>query len=117
FLSENGAATAVATCRCKANGGRFEGSNNAALEILLKAAEAGFQLVDIELESIEKLPKNTMQKLRDAGDAVYARMEPFAPDFMKVVPTARSLTDNLKLMHFLERMEDRSNSSIVGICM
>ncbi len=36
---------------------------------------------------------------------------------MKVVPTARSLTDNLKLMHFLERMEDRSNSSIVGICM
>jgi 3-dehydroquinate dehydratase/shikimate dehydrogenase len=44
-------------------------------------------------------------------------MEPFAPDFMKVVPTARSLTDNLKLMHFLERMEDRSNASIVGICM
>ncbi len=133
FLSENGAATAVGTCRCKDNGGKFEGSNHAALEILLKAAEAGFQLVDIELESIEKLPKNTMQKLRDAGasviisfhdfkqtgdlDAMYARMEPFAPDFMKVVPTARVLTDNLKLMHFLERMEDRSNSSIVGICM
>jgi len=133
FVAENGAATVVATCRCKDNGGRFEGSNTAALEILLKAAEAGFQLVDIELESIEKLPKTTMQKLRDAGaavilsfhdfkqtgdlDAVYARMEPFAPDFMKVVPTARVLTDNLKLMHFLERMEDRSNASIVGICM
>jgi 3-dehydroquinate dehydratase/shikimate dehydrogenase len=74
-----------------------------------------------------------MQKLRDAGaaviisfhdfkgtpdlDAVYARMEPFAPDFYKVVPTARTLTDNLKLMHFVERMEDRSNASIVGICM
>lgn len=133
FLSDNGAATAVATCRCKENGGRFEGSSTAELDILLKAAEAGFQLVDIELESIEKLPKNTMQRLRDAGaaviisfhdfkstgdlDAVYARMQPFAPDFMKVVPTAKSLTDNLKLMHFLERMEDRSNSSIVGICM
>ncbi len=133
FLSENGAGTFVATCRCKDNGGKFEGSNAAALDILLKAAEAGFQLVDIELESVEKLPKTTMHKLRDAGasvilsfhdfkqtgdlDAVYARMEPFAPDFMKVVPTARSLTDNLKLMHFLERMEDRSNSSIVGICM
>lgn len=133
FLSDNGAATAVATCRCKENGGRFDGSSTAELDILLKAAEAGFQLVDIELESIEKLPKNTMQRLRDAGaaviisfhdfkstgdlDAVYARMQPFAPDFMKVVPTAKSLTDNLKLMHFLERMEDRSNSSIVGICM
>ena len=133
FVSENSAGTFVATCRCKDNGGKFEGSNAAALEILLKAAEAGFQLVDIELESVEKLPKTTMQKLRDAGaaviisfhdfkqtgdlDAVYARMEPFAPDFMKVVPTARVLTDNLKLMHFLERMEDRSNASIVGICM
>jgi 3-dehydroquinate dehydratase/shikimate dehydrogenase len=133
FLIDNGAATVVATCRCKDNGGRFEGSNTAALDILLKAAEAGFHLVDIELESIERLPRTTMQKLRDAGaaiiisfhdfkgtgdlDAVYKRMEPFAPDFMKVVPTARSLTDNLKLMHFLERMEDHSDASIVGICM
>ncbi len=133
FLQANRGATAVATCRCKENGGRFEGSNQTALDVLLKAAEAGFQIVDVELESIEKLPKNTMQKLRDAGaavilsfhdfkstpdlDAVYARMEPFAPDFYKVVPTARSLTDNLKLMHFVERMEDRSNGTIVGICM
>jgi 3-dehydroquinate dehydratase/shikimate dehydrogenase len=133
FLIDNGAATVVATCRCKDNGGRFEGSNTAALDILLKAAEAGFQIVDIELESVEKLPRTTMQKLRDAGaaviisfhdfkstgdlDAVYKRMEPFAPDFMKVVPTAKSLTDNLKLMHFLERMEDHSEASIVGICM
>lgn len=133
FLRANGAATAVATCRCKDNGGRFSGSSKAALEILLQAATAGFQIVDIELESIEKLPKDTMQKLHETGaavilsfhdfkgtpdlDAVYARMEPFAPDFMKVVPTAKSLTDNLKLMHFLGRMEDHSNTSIVGICM
>lgn len=133
FLAENGAATVVATCRCKENGGRFAGSSAAALDVLLKAAEAGFQLVDIELESIEKLPKTTMGNLRNAGaaviishhdfhatkdlDGVYKRIEPFAPDFIKVVPTAKSLSDNLTLMHFLERMEDRSNSSIVGICM
>src|SRR5579875_3179620 len=133
FLAENSAATAVATCRCKENGGKFEGSNQAALDVLLKSAEAGFHLVDVELESIEKLPKNTMQKLRDAGaavilsfhdfkqtgdlDAVYARMEPFAPDFMKVVPTARNLADNLTLMRFLEQTEDTHPTSIVGICM
>src|SRR5580700_7857458 len=51
FLADNGAATAVATCRCEENGGKFHGTNNAALEVLLKAAEAGFQIVDIELES------------------------------------------------------------------
>ena len=133
FLAEHTAATAVATCRCEAHGGRFDGSSAAALDVLIKAAESGFQLVDIELESIEKLPKNTMGRLREASaaviishhdfhstkdlEAIYHRIEPFKPDFAKIVPTARSLADNLTLMRFLERMEDRSNSSIVGICM
>jgi 3-dehydroquinate dehydratase/shikimate dehydrogenase len=133
FIEANGAVTVIATCRCTDNGGRFEGSNTAALDILLKAAGAGFQLVDIELESIEKLPKGTMDRLRAAGaavvisyhdfqatkdlDGIYQRIEPFKPDFIKIVPTARSLSDNLVLMRFLERMEDRANSSIVGICM
>jgi 3-dehydroquinate dehydratase/shikimate dehydrogenase len=133
FIADHTALTAVATCRCTANGGRFDGSNAAALDILLKAAEAGFQIVDIELETIEKLPKTTMAHLREAGaaviishhdfhatkdlEAIYHRIEPFAPDFAKIVPTARSLSDNLTLMRFLERMEDHSNASIVGICM
>jgi 3-dehydroquinate dehydratase/shikimate dehydrogenase len=133
FLSENGAATAIATVRLKDHGGRFDGSKTAALEILLKAAAAGFHLVDIELESIEKLPKNTIAQLHEAGaavivshhdfhatkdlDAVYARIKPFGADFVKIVPTARSLSDNLTLMKFLERVEDESNSSVVGICM
>ena len=109
FLTENGAATAIATVRLKDHGGRFDGSKTAALEILLKAAAAGIHLVDIELESVEKLPKNTVGQLREAGaaviisyhdfhatkdlDAVYARIKPFGPDFMKIVPTARSLSD------------------------
>jgi 3-dehydroquinate dehydratase/shikimate dehydrogenase len=133
FLAEHGAATAIATCRCKETGGRFNGSKAAALEILLKAAAAGFQLVDIELESIEKLPKATMSQIHEAGaaviishhdfhatkelDAIYKRIKPYAPDFIKIVPTARSLSDNLTLMRFLERVEDESNSTVVGICM
>ncbi|HEY4359288.1 MAG TPA: shikimate dehydrogenase [Acidobacteriaceae bacterium] len=133
FIDSNGAATVIATCRCKENGGKFEGTSKASLDILLSAAACGFQLVDIELESVEKLPKDTLDSLRAAGasvivsyhdfktttnlDKVYARMEPFGADFIKIVPTARTLTDNLTLMRFLERMEDHSNSSIVGICM
>jgi 3-dehydroquinate dehydratase/shikimate dehydrogenase len=133
FLGEHGAATVIATCRCKANGGRFSGSNAAALDVLTAAAAAGFQLVDIELESVEKLPKNTVETLRAAGAAViiswhdfnatkdletiYKRMQPFAPDFMKVVPTAKSLSDNLTLMRFLEKMDDRTNAGVVAICM
>jgi 3-dehydroquinate dehydratase / shikimate dehydrogenase len=133
FLADNGAATAVATCRCEVNGGRFAGSNTEAIDILLKAAEAGFQLVDVELESVEKLPKATLEKLRATGaalivshhdfhstkdlDGILARITPFNPEFIKIVPTARSLADNITLMRFLERVEDSHNSSVVGICM
>ena len=133
FLAENGACTAIGTCRCKENGGRFSGSNTEAAEILLRAAEAGFQLVDIELESAEKLPKTTLEKLRATGvavivsyhdfhatkdlDGILARITPFAPEFIKIVSTARSLADNITMMRFLEKVEDSHNSSVIGICM
>jgi 3-dehydroquinate dehydratase/shikimate dehydrogenase len=133
FLIENGAATAIATCRCKENGGRFAGSNTEAADILFKAAEAGFHLVDVELESAEKLPKTTLDKLRGTGvalivsyhdfhatkdlDGILARITPFAPEFIKIVATARSLSDNITLMRFLEKVEDSHNSSVIGICM
>ena len=135
FLEANsGAASFIATCRCKDNGGKFAGSNTAALDVLVKAAEIGFQLVDVELESMEKLPKGSLDKLRAAGagviiswhdfthtpkdlEPIYARMVPFAPDFIKLVPTAKSLSDNLTLMKFLDHVEDRGGPSVVGLCM
>ncbi len=133
FLAAHGGVSAIATCRCEENGGRFQGTSKAAVEILQKAGEAGFQLLDIELESVEKLPKGVLDQLRSTGAAVivsfhdfkatkelekvYERIEPFHPDFIKIVSTARSLGDNLTMMRFLAKMEDRSNGSIVGICM
>jgi 3-dehydroquinate dehydratase/shikimate dehydrogenase len=131
FLADNTAATAIATCRLAANGGRFEGTPASELDILLKAAAAGFQIVDLELETAEILKKSDLQTLRDTGvgliishhnfketkdlDAIYERIAPFAPDFIKIVPTARTLADNVTLIRFLERMSDHAN--IVGICM
>ena len=72
-----------------------------------------------------------MQKLRETGvaliishhdfnatkdlDGIYKRIVPFHPDFIKIVPTAKTLFDNVTLMRFIERMDDRSN--IIGICM
>lgn len=133
FIAARGEASFIATCRLKENGGRFEGSRPAALEVLKAAAAAGFELVDLELELAEKLPKSTIADLRESGaaviishhdfhatkdlDAVFARMQPFAPDFYKIVPTAKSLADNVTLMRFLERTEDQTNGSVVGICM
>ncbi len=131
FFEDNTAATGIATCRRTANGGKFSGNVAAEMEILSKAAAAGFHLVDLELESAEALKKGELQKLRDTGialivshhdfnatkdlDGIYQRIAPFDPDFIKIVPTAKSLTDNVTLIRFLERMTD--NSNIIGICM
>jgi 3-dehydroquinate dehydratase / shikimate dehydrogenase len=131
FMSENTAVTAIATCRRAANGGKFSGNLAAEMEILSKAATSGFHIVDLELESAESLKKGELQKLRDTGvaliishhdfaatkdlDGIYKRIQPFQPDFIKIVPTAKTLTDNVTLMRFIERMDEHSN--IVGICM
>jgi len=131
FFLDNTAATAIATCRRAANGGKFAGSLAAEVEVLSQAAEAGFHLADLELESAESLKKAGLQKLRATGvalvlshhdfaatkdlDAIFARIEPFRPEFIKIVSTANALTDNVTLMRFLERMNDHSN--IIGICM
>jgi len=131
FFLDNTAATAIATCRRAALGGRFAGSIAAELEILSQAAESGFHLADLELESAESLKKPALQKLRDTGialivshhdfaatkdlEAIFARIEPFHPEFIKIVSTANTLADNVTLMRFLERKNDHSN--IIGICM
>jgi len=136
FLAENTAVTAIATCRRTENGGKFDGSVAAELDILIKAStpaegQIPFQIVDLELESAEALKSADLAKLRETNvglivshhnfketkdlDGVYARMEPFAPDLVKIVPTAKSLTDNVTLMRFIERISD--HAAIVGICM
>ena len=131
FLADNTAVTAIATCRRAANNGKFAGNVAAEVEVLTKAAEAGFQIADLELESAEHLKKAELQALRDTGialivsyhdfhatkdlDAIYDRILPFRPDFIKIVSTAKSLYDNVTLMRFLERKDDHTN--IIAICM
>jgi 3-dehydroquinate dehydratase/shikimate dehydrogenase len=131
FFADNTAATGIATCRRAANGGKFAGNVAAEIEVLSKAGAAGFHIVDVELESVEAMKKGELQNLRDTGvaliishhdfaatkdlDGIYKRIVPFQPDFIKIVPTAKSLVDNVTLMRFIERMEDHSN--IIGICM
>ena len=131
FLADNTAVTAIATCRRAANNGKFAGNVAAEIEVLTKAAEVGFQIADLELESAEHMKKAELQALRDTGialivsyhdfhstkdlESIYDRIQPFKPDFIKIVSTAKSLSDNVTMMRFLERMEDHTN--IIAICM
>jgi 3-dehydroquinate dehydratase / shikimate dehydrogenase len=130
--------TAIATCRRKPYGGKFTGSLNAELEILLKAAEIGCHIVDLEVESAEQCTRPQLAKFRAALKAAGAallisshdftrtrrpeglnqtakRIAAYEPDFVKVVTTARSLADNLSV---LQMIEDQSiNAQVVGIAM
>ncbi len=135
FLAAHREATVIATCRRKQFGGGFAGSLKAELEALLAAAEAGCQIVDLEVESAEEAaPRQWDQlraRLRAAGTALIVsfhdfsrtrdleqaaqRIEAFRPDFVKVVSTAQSLADNLAV---LKLIESRSLSAqVVGIAM
>ena len=131
FLAGHRDVTAIATCRRKPFGGNFGGSLANELEVLAAAAEAGCQIVDLEVESAEEARPSQLAKLRAAGAALLvsfhdftrtkgleqavARIEVFAPDFVKVVSTARTLTDNLAVLRLIEV---RSLSArIVGIAM
>jgi 3-dehydroquinate dehydratase / shikimate dehydrogenase len=135
FLGEHRDVIAIATCRRKVHGGNFVGSLTSELDLLTKAAEAGCQIVDLEVESAEEANRPQMTRfraaLRAAGaallvsfhdfsrtralDQAAARIEAFQPDFVKVVSTARTLTDNLAVLRLIE---DRSlDAQVVGIAM
>lgn len=135
FLASHRDVTAIGTCRRKENGGSFAGALAAEFEILLKAAEAGCQIVDLEVESAEQAKpaalKQFREGLRTAGTALLvsfhdfkqtkgleqaaARIEAFAPEYVKVVSTAKSLADNLAVLKLIEQ---RSLSThVVGIAM
>jgi 3-dehydroquinate dehydratase / shikimate dehydrogenase len=123
-------AVVIATCRRASSGGKFRGSVAAQLEVLNKAAAAGCQLVDVELQTALKCKAEQLQKLRSRAalilsfhdfhatkklDETLQKMKKYPADFYKVVSTATTLYDNVLMMKFLEKEGDRH--SLVGLCM
>ena len=130
FLESHVGTIVIATCRRAAAGGKFRGSIASQLDILGKAAAAGCQLVDVELQTASKCKPEQLQKLRArAGlilsfhdfratkklDETLEKMLAYPADFYKLVSTATTLADNITMIKFLARQGDRH--SLVGMCM
>jgi 3-dehydroquinate dehydratase/shikimate dehydrogenase len=130
FLDMHPEVTVIATCRRAVNGGKFKGSAASQLEILTKAASAGFQLVDIELQSVEILKAAALAELKDRVGVIlsfhdfkgtrkledtFADMKQFTADFYKVVSTATTLYDNVHMMKFLQAHS--AQFEMVGLSM
>ncbi|HTD24953.1 MAG TPA: shikimate dehydrogenase [Terriglobales bacterium] len=130
FLEFHPEAIAIATCRRVKSGGKFRGSIQSEVEILLKAADMGCQLVDLDIQSAKKLKPAELQKIRQKAalilsfhdfrstrklDETFAEMERIPSDYIKIISTATNLYDNVIMMKFLERTSEKR--SMVGVCM
>jgi len=130
FLEMHPEATFIATCRRAVNGGKFKGSVAAELAVLRKAADIGFPLVDLELQSAEHLKTDDLSDLSNRVgiilsyhnfkntkklDEQFAEMSRYPADFYKLVSTATNLYDNVAMMKFLEA--NSGKHEMVGLCM
>jgi 3-dehydroquinate dehydratase/shikimate dehydrogenase len=120
----------IATCRRAASGGKFRGSVAAQLDLLSKAAAAGCQLVDIELQTAVRCKPELLLRLRSSAamilsfhdfratkklDATFEKMLEIPADYYKIVTTATTLHDNVLMMRFLEKNRDKH--ALIGLCM
>jgi len=130
FLEFHPEALVIATCRRVKSGGKFRGSVQSEVDILLKAADMGCQLVDLDIQSAKKLKPADIQKIRQKAalilsfhdfrstkklDETFSEMERIPADYIKVISTATNLYDNVIMMKFLERTSEKR--SMVGVCM
>jgi len=130
FLELHPEATVIATCRRAVNGGKFKGTVQGQLEILIKAADCGFQLVDIEVQSAQELKGDQLADLKNRVGVIlsfhdfkttkkleeqFAAMREYPADFYKVVTTATNLYDNVTMMKFLQ--SNSGKHEMVGLCM
>ena len=101
---------AIATCRGRDRGGRFEGSIEEELRILGRAVENGAQYVDVDFRFAKEFPTagvigsyhdfdSTPEDLEDLLDAVCRSPVSVA----KVATMVRSWTDNRRLLALLDR--------------
>src|SRR5438132_435426 len=70
FIEYHPEALIVATCRRAANGGKFKGTIAAEIDLLVKAANLGCHLVDVELETAAQLKPADFTRLRRSANLI-----------------------------------------------
>jgi 3-dehydroquinate dehydratase / shikimate dehydrogenase len=130
FVDSHPGTVIIGTCRRATSGGKFRGSIASQLDILNKAAAAGCQLLDVELQTASKCKPQQLQKLRGKAalilsfhdfrgtkklDETLKKMLAYPADFYKVVSTATTLSDNVTMIKFLASEGDRH--SLISMCM
>src|SRR6267154_2207025 len=120
-------ATFLATCRRREGGGKFAGGVDRELYWLVQAREAGCQWCDLELETLRKLPSQSVREYPvpprvmlsvhdfDRTPDLPRTMNPPAHggvDAVKIAAEARSIQDSVRLLRLA-----RSSKNFVAVPM
>ncbi len=84
-------APVIATNRSVVYGGHFKGNDKERIDYLLKAIDAGYDMVDIEIETKEELKQKVLKKARENNCKVIISMHDF-----KKTPSMEKM---LEIMH------------------
>jgi len=122
----------IATNRPRREGGFSNQPENDRLNILLKAAESGFDYVDIEFST--KKVKQYAIEIKNLGSRLivsshnfkltptidemfklFKEMMSIKAEIFKIIFTAKSLEDNLTCLNFLSKASEKSK--VVSFCM
>ena len=130
FLRSSPQTLVIATCRKQTYGGNFRGSAEAEWEILREAATAGCALVDLELQSAERLNESALDQLRQKASlilsyhdyettaglpALWERMQAIPADMYKLATTARTWRHNAEMIRLVEA--HGGDQALVAFCM
>jgi 3-dehydroquinate dehydratase / shikimate dehydrogenase len=112
----------IATCRTRRGGGQFAGSRDVELEILGRAARAGFKWCDVEIETAARFTPAALRKAlspakllisahdfhgmpRDVG-RLLDRLKRCGAGAVKIAATCRTLSDVRRLLKPAHRRRD-----------
>jgi 3-dehydroquinate dehydratase-1 len=126
----------ILTNRAKREGGRFEGSEEERVRVLLDGINRGVDCVDIELSTEKKFLDKVVKEARRRGTsvlishhdfsgtpkvealvAVARRMVVAGCDIAKVVTFAETPSDALTVLDFLVRVQDEVDVPVIAFAM
>ena len=121
----------ILTCRKQSEGGNFSGTEKERIAILKECIDLDADYIDIELSSGNSIIIDMIQNKNNSKiivsyhnfnslpenlDKIYTDIKSTGCDIIKIVGTANSLEDNIKIFDLIKKAKE-DETDIIAICM